>query len=102
GAASKPIMDQMRPLHDGLRQALEGGNPDAATVGQFVIQIHALEEQLKSIHESYQEKLVALLTPEQKEQYEKMKSMGPRGGGPGGPGGPRPFGGPPPGFQHQL
>lgn len=101
--AVRPILEQMRPLHEKLRQALESGSTDATAIGQIVLDTHGLQQQAQEHHKSFREQLVALLTPEQQEKLQTIESLMGRGDGrgpgrPGGPGfGPPPFmPGPPP------
>jgi Spy/CpxP family protein refolding chaperone len=131
-AARRDADPSLRGLHEqasGLRREigalLDQPGPDAALVGQRMIALHEIEGRARKAREALDEKLVALLTPEQKTKYEAFKAamphpgapmpgMGPGmsphgrpGAGPGrmdamGPGGmgpgPMDFGGPHPGM----
>lgn len=88
--AMRPAMEQLRGLHEALRDALEAATPDPMTVGQAAIAVHAAEAQMKQGHAAYRERLLALLTDEQKQKlalFEKMMGpgSGPRPGRPPGP-----------------
>ncbi len=107
-AAAKQIKEDLRaevePLHEqaqtqrqDLRDLLDTDNPDAATVGQLVIDSHGIREQVRSAGEDAKAAFVALLTPEQLELWEDLQNIrdvfgpgkGRFGGGPGAEGGPR-------------
>lgn len=90
-ATVEPIREEIGPLHEQLRTALDADNPDAATVGALMVQIDGLRDQMATAAESFEAQFVALLTPEQVEKWEHFQELrpdrGPRGRGPGqGPG----------------
>jgi Spy/CpxP family protein refolding chaperone len=88
------LMDSQRPDHEALRekvaknradlqQALEGGNPDPAAVGELAIEGHRLHEQGRALREAQDKAVRALLTPEQQVKFDAMKALrdeGMRGG----------------------
>lgn len=82
--ASKPARDQARALHQELEALLNQANADPAAVGQKMIELHALRQQLRASHEAMENALAALLTPEQKAKLDEMKAAhrGHRGGPP--------------------
>jgi Spy/CpxP family protein refolding chaperone len=80
--ASEPQRAQMRELRKQMREMLDGGKADATAVGQLAIQTHAIGQQLREARERGHERLLAILTPEQKAKLEQMKSeRGKRGFG---------------------
>jgi Spy/CpxP family protein refolding chaperone len=89
------LHEQMRENRTLLRDALESG-ADAASVGELVIDGHALKEQGRAMREDSKEAFESLLTPEQKRKLELLEAaraagssrgphgkMGPRGGASG-------------------
>ena len=90
------LHEQMRENRKLLRDALESGNPDAASVGELVIEGHALQEKGRALREESKEAFENLLTPDQKRKLELLEAaraaggsrgpwerMGPEGGAPG-------------------
>ncbi len=74
-------------LREELKAALDGGDPDAAAVGEMVIELHGLREQTRAIFEDAESQFAAILTAEQLEKWENFKELrrnrrGPRRGGP--------------------
>ena len=100
-AEMEPLRDERRALREQLKTALEDENPDAAAVGQMVIEIHGLRGQTRTILENAEGQFSALLTAEQLEKWENFKELrssrrGPRHRGAGsGFGGGSSFGGGP-------
>ena len=110
------LRDQHRALRDELDAALDSDSPDAATVGQLVIDLHAQRPQFRSLLESAEAEFAALLDDEQLPKWENWKELrqsrrgergerrrhrerrgfgpGPDGPGPDGPGPDGPPGGP--------
>ena len=88
------LHQQLRDNHQKLDDALKGDNPDPASVGQLVIQGHALMKRGGALREQAKQALRGLLTPEQQTKFDALESLREEGGfGPGGPGGgPRGFG----------
>jgi protein CpxP len=86
------LHEQMRENREQLRKAFEGGNPDPMSVGELVIEDHALKEKGRALHEQSKEAFEMLLTPEQKRKLEMLEAARAVGGPPGprgvrGPGG---------------
>jgi Spy/CpxP family protein refolding chaperone len=101
----REILDQQRPqreaLHEkmsanreALHQLLESGTADANAVGELVLEGRRLREEGKTLHETEQKSIRAILTPDQQKKFDameqRMRERGPGGFGPGGYGG---FGG---------
>jgi Spy/CpxP family protein refolding chaperone len=72
-----PIHQAQQALHTQLKAALAAPSPDAATVGQVVIQMHQNRAQLKPVMQAFHQQLEALLTPEQLAQFKKMQAAHP-------------------------
>jgi len=81
----KPLMDAVRSAHDAYEKTLEADSPDATTVGQAAISLHAAEKKLRAAHQAAFDEMKSILTPEQQTKLEQMRERGPRRG-PGGPG----------------
>jgi periplasmic protein CpxP/Spy len=73
--AQEPLRKQHQELRAQIRQQLESGNADAATIGQLTIQAHALGKQLHESRAALKDRFEALLTPEQKAKLEERKSQ---------------------------
>jgi Spy/CpxP family protein refolding chaperone len=75
---------KMAPLHQAqlalrtqLKAALAVPNPDAATVGQVVIQMHQSRAQIKPVMDAFHQQFEALLNPDQLTQYKQMLAAHP-------------------------
>jgi Spy/CpxP family protein refolding chaperone len=66
GQALQPLMEQVTQAQQKLQQILAGPNPDSATVGQLVIVITALGQQVQQIAGSFQQRASNLLQSDQK------------------------------------
>lgn len=86
------LHQQLRDNRSKLQEALQGDNPDPATIGQLVIQGNALMKQAKGLREQSSQTLRGLLTPDQQAKFDALQSLRQGGFGPmGGPGGFGPF-----------
>ncbi|HEY6324266.1 MAG TPA: periplasmic heavy metal sensor [Thermoanaerobaculia bacterium] len=72
-----PIHQAQQALHTQLKAALAVANPDAATVGQAVIQMHQNRAQLKPVMQAFHQQLEALLTPDQLAKFKQMQAAHP-------------------------
>lgn len=64
--ALQPVVQQAAQTQQKLQQILAGPNPDPATVGQLVIAIATLGQQVQQIAASFQQQAANLLQPDQK------------------------------------
>jgi Spy/CpxP family protein refolding chaperone len=69
----KPLMDEARRTHEAFREALEAGNPEATTVGQAALAMHAAQEKVHSAHKAVFEQIKSVLTPEQLSKLEQER-----------------------------
>lgn len=68
-----PIMEEIKSLEQELASALgSDAEPDPTYIGQLVIQIHTLREEVRMHRENYQEGFLNLLTEEQVAKYEAV------------------------------
>jgi periplasmic protein CpxP/Spy len=72
-----PLHQAQQTLHAQLKAALAVANPDAATVGQAVIQLHQNQAQMKPLMAAFHQQLEALLTPEQLAKFKQMHANHP-------------------------
>lgn len=112
-AAAREIFEQQRPERQALREemrenrkelrdSLESGEADPCTVGEIVMEGHALKERSRALREESKKALTGLLNEEQKSKLETLEAarelIGPKGGrgmrGPRGDGWGPPGGGP--------
>ena len=88
-AKGKPLMEQARQQWDEIQTLLQTTSPDPTEVGEKVIAMHAVHQQLKALHDDAATRFSALLNDEQKakfQQLREMHDMHDRFPGPGGPG----------------
>jgi Spy/CpxP family protein refolding chaperone len=65
----EPLRDEIAPLRDELEALLDGDNPSPGQVGQVVIDIDGLHDDIQAAREEADNAFEALLTPEQLEKY---------------------------------
>lgn len=70
---AQPLMQQHHQQMAEIKTLLDGVNPNAAEIGQKVINAHATQLQLKSLHDGFKTRLTALLTPDQKAKLQQME-----------------------------
>ncbi len=70
-------------LRDALKTMLESDSPNAAEVGQLVIDLHGLRQQTRATLEDAESQFAALLTAEQLEKWENFKELRKGRRGPG-------------------
>ena len=75
--------EEMDALREELKAALDNDSPDAAAVGQLVIELHGLREQTRATLEDAESRFAALLTDEQLEKWENFKELRKGRRGPG-------------------
>ena len=66
GQALQPVVQQVTQIQQKLQQALAAPNPDPAGVGQLVIAIATLRQQVQQIAGSFQQQASNLLQSDQK------------------------------------
>jgi hypothetical protein len=66
GQALQPVVQQAVQTQQKLQQILTSPNPDPATVGQLVIAMTTLGQQVQQIATSFQQQASNLLQPDQK------------------------------------
>ncbi len=59
------VRDEIRILEAELKELMDAGDPDPATVGELVLQIAALRAEVGEIHMIYHDDFVALLDEDQ-------------------------------------
>ncbi len=90
-AAVKPLFEQRQALQTQLHTALSATAPDAATVGQLMISVRKVGDQLRTVHDGLDAKLKSVLTADQVAKFDAFRAarqatQGPgpgRGRGPG-------------------
>ena len=69
----EPLREQRKALREDLREALEGGSPDACAVGAIVVDLSELRGQIRGELEEFDDAFSDILTPEQLARYEALK-----------------------------
>lgn len=68
------LNDQVNPLEEQLRAALQAAEPDPAAIGALVLQIHALRDQMRVNEETYRTAFEALLDEVQKQKLYVLRA----------------------------
>jgi Spy/CpxP family protein refolding chaperone len=74
--ASRPMAEQMRGKSQALRDAMTAPNPDPAQVGQMMVELKGLREQMRAARSGLNEKALAVLTPDQKTKLTTLSEAG--------------------------
>jgi Spy/CpxP family protein refolding chaperone len=106
-AAVDPIIEQLRPKEQALREAMRATPVDATKIAAIQTEINALHTQIEKIESDARAQMAATLSADQKaklatltaaaalrEQIQGASMLGLLDGGPGGRGGPGGPGGP--------
>src|SRR4029079_14477182 len=72
-AKAEPLRDQRHQQMKEVFALLKSANPDPAVVGEKMIAAYATRQQMKTLHEEFESKLSALLTPDQQEKLQKFQ-----------------------------
>ena len=91
-ATAQPLHAQAKAIRAEIDALFAQGNPDPALLGQKMIAMHAVREQLQQARAVMESTTTSVLTDEQKVKLEALKAAHPPHGRWGGPGGPRPPG----------
>lgn len=68
----RSLQEQIAPRQQQLNVLLSQPDPDPATVGALVLQLHALQQQMEQVIQSFQNAFAGLLTQEQKQKIEAV------------------------------
>jgi len=68
----RSLQEQIAPRQQQLNALLSQPNPDPATVGALVLQLHALQQQIQQAIQTFQNAFAGLLAPEQKQKIEAV------------------------------
>lgn len=92
-ATAEPLHAQAAAIRGEIDALFTQGNPDPALLGQKMIALHAVQEQLHQARAAMESATTSVLTDEQKLKLDALKAARPPHGRPwGGPGGPPPPG----------
>ena len=72
-AQAEPLWTSAREQRRQVHEMIEGANPNATAIGERMIAVHQVHQQLKALHESFDAKFSALLDADQREDFEEMR-----------------------------
>lgn len=78
--AARPTMEQLRANRKALAEAMQADSPDAARVGQLMVDGKKLRESARAAGDEFRAKAQALLTPEQKTKLAELQQAGRKAG----------------------
>ena len=81
--AAQGKREEMRALHTQIEELVGSDSANPATIGNLVLEAHALRGSQEAAREALHAELMAVLTPEQQGRFEAMKELHPRRGGRG-------------------
>ena len=87
-ATAQPLHAQAKAIRTEIDALFAQGNPDPGLLGQKMIAMHAVREQLHQARAAMESTTTSVLTDEQKLKLDALKAARPHHG--------RPWGGPPP------
>lgn len=77
----QPIRQQIRDKREALQTAREATPPNPTTVGQLVLDIQKLQDQVRSTNEDYHNRALAVLDATQQEKLQNLQQSTPRTAG---------------------
>jgi Spy/CpxP family protein refolding chaperone len=91
-ATAEPLHAQAKAIRAEIDALFAQGSPDPTLLGQKMIALHAVQDQLHHARAAMESTTTSVLTDEQKLKLDALKAARPPHGRWGGPGGPRPSG----------
>ena len=91
-ATAEPLHAQAQVIKAEIDALFAQGSPDPVLLGQKMIAMHAVREQMQQARAAMERTTASVLTDEQKLKLDALKAARPPHGRWGGPGGPRPSG----------
>ncbi|HBL29999.1 MAG TPA: hypothetical protein DD490_24430 [Acidobacteria bacterium] len=73
GTELKPLHAALEPLQAQLKTQLDAASPVACTVGDTVVDIDEVRDDIRAAYEKFDDAFSAILTPEQLTKYENLK-----------------------------
>lgn len=70
----KPFAGQIREKQQALREEMQKTNPDPAKVGQLMVEMKQVRENMRAAREKQDEQAKALLTPDQKTKLAQLEA----------------------------
>jgi Spy/CpxP family protein refolding chaperone len=71
--AVQPLRQQAQEKRKALQEARQATNPNPATVGQLVLDLQKIMDQIRTINETYHTKALDLLNPTQKDKLQTLQ-----------------------------
>jgi len=75
--ATAPLFERWAQLGHDTEAALKNKSADACSIGNMMIASQAISDQIKAQKTALEQKLVGVLTPDQKTKYEAFKAARP-------------------------
>lgn len=72
--------DEIRGLHEQIKEMTSSSKPDPTAIGELVIQAHQKMAAARAEREAFHAELMTILTPEQQERFEAIQEMRPERG----------------------
>jgi Spy/CpxP family protein refolding chaperone len=69
----EPLREHQRANQEQIRAAVDSGN--AAKAGELLVANHALREQMKAAHDTFETSFAAMLTPAQKAKWDVYREI---------------------------
>lgn len=70
----QPLRQQIQEKAKALRDLMAAPSPDPAVVGSLTLELRNLRQQVRQTNETYHERALAVLTPEQKTKLENLQN----------------------------
>ncbi len=71
--ALQPVRQQVRDKREALRTARQAANPDPTTVGQLVLDVQKLTEQIQSANQGYHNRALGVLDATQQSKLQDLQ-----------------------------
>jgi Spy/CpxP family protein refolding chaperone len=69
----RPVFQQIGEKRRALHDALESGSSDAASLGNLMLEMKSLHNQIKAANDTYRQQALAILTPEQQAKLKPLE-----------------------------
>lgn len=72
--AIQPMAQQAQAREQTIGQAFASGHPDAVVVGQALVELHALQEQIGAVNAQSLQQFAQILTPDQQQRLNDIRN----------------------------